>query len=150
MSKTIDTGDLAALDEEDLRYLHERGKISDGELAKAVGAKEGDVVQAITSQGGVATPIEDVPNTGDANTMGHTIESHEAKVERMRFEEGVAADNEPFLKPEEYADAKKDLLLAEISRRNEGRDEDNQISLQGRKEDLVAALEEDDEAADEE
>lgn len=49
--------------------------------------------------------------------------------------------------PTGYADLKVTDLKAEIARRNEGRDEDARIPDDGKKAELVAALEADDEAA---
>ena len=152
MSRTISKEEaLASGDEADLRYLHERGRVSTEEVAAALGVREGKLHAAITEAGGRDTPIEDKPNTGDANTSGHTIASHEAMVDRMRYDQGVDSDDddEPLVLPEDYASANNDLLRAEISRRNESRDEDDQLSLSGKKADLIATLEADD-AGDEE
>lgn len=46
--------------------------------------------------------------------------------------------------PSGYKSLKADELKAEIDKRNEGREEADQISPEGKKEDLVAALEADD------
>lgn len=48
----------------------------------------------------------------------------------------------------DYAALKVADLRAEIERRNEGRDEADQLSVEGKKADLVAALEADDASAD--
>lgn len=150
MSKTITKEDaLASGNAEDLAYLHQRGKISDAELAGAVGERESDVVKAITSAGGVDTPVAEKPNTGDANTVGHSIESHAQMVERMKAEQDVE-DDEPIVAPGEYHSASNDLLRAEIARRNEGRSSEDKLSLDGKKADLIETLEADDAEGDEE
>ena len=50
--------------------------------------------------------------------------------------------------PVPYADQKNDDLRDEITRRNEGRDDDALLSLEGNKADLVATLEADDASAE--
>lgn len=139
MSKTIDTsqgyGDLST---EDLQYLAAR----DDQEASAVLAERDESLNLSKPR-----PIDEVANTGDANTSGESIEQLEARLARMKEEQGVSDDDEEedeALEPP-YEQYKNDELRSEIIRRNEGRDEDEKLSLDGRKEDLVATLEEDDE-----
>lgn len=154
MSKTIDIpDDLSSLDEEDLKYLHDRGRITDEQLAQALDTDEDTLVSTITEAGpNKGVPLEETPNTGDANTAGLSKEAHDRQLARMAKEQGsdVDDDDEPLVAPEEYRSVKNDLLRAEIARRNEGRDEDEKLSLDGNKEALATTLEEDDAAEEDE
>lgn len=135
MSKTIDTSKgYEGLDEDDLLYLAAR---DDQEAHAALAAKGISVDQSGDR------PIEEVANTGDANTAGMSIEELEAKLAQMKKEQGVDDDGEGLVPP--YDQYKNDDLRSEIIRRNEGYSEEYQLSLDGAKADLVATLEADDE-----
>lgn len=150
MSKTIEIPeDLSDLSEDDLKYLHDRGLISDEQLAAAADVDEGAITEGMKSLLSKGTPLEEVANTGDANTSGYTPESHSKMVERMAKNQGVLTqtdDGEQM--PEDYDDKAwtNDKLREEIVRRNEGREEADQLSLDGNKAQLIATLEADDES----
>ena len=138
MSKTIDlSGGLEGLDDDDLLYLAQRDHPgSDEELAN----------RGLSIDGSRETPIDELPNTGDANTAGLTIEELEAKLAQMKAEQEAEEDDDDVLRPPYDAEGiTNDDLRAEIVRRNEDRDEDDQLSLAGNKAALIATLEEDDE-----
>lgn len=139
MSKTIDTSQgYEDLSTEDLQYLAAR----DDQEAAALLAERDESLDLSRPR-----PIDEVANTGDANTGGESIEELEARLARMKEEQGVSDDDDEedeALEPP-YEQYKNDELRSEIIRRNEGRDEDEKLSLDGRKEDLVATLEADDE-----
>lgn len=148
MSKTIDLSDLSALSEEDLIYAHQRNLIDDEQLAKAVGEDEFELAESIHKQGGQPTPLEEVAHTGDANTAGLTTEQLERELERRRAREAretasAAGDEED--EELDYSTMSNDELRAEIARRNEGREDEDKLDLTGRKAELIAVLEEDDE-----
>lgn len=69
----------------------------------------------------------------------------ESEIDGEITAEGVW-DGESDQKPEGYASLKVDALKAEIAKRNEGREESDFIPADGKKDDLIAALEADDEA----
>lgn len=149
MSKTIDLSDLSALSEDDLIYAHQRNLINDEQLAEATGNDEFELAEQIHQSGGKPTPLEEVANTGDANTGGLTIEQLERELERRRAQE---ARNQPDAEEDDedaitapYEAYSNNELRGEISRRNQGRAEEDQLSLDGKKVDLVATLEADDE-----
>lgn len=151
MSKTIewdgtDEG-LAELDDDDLKYLHDRNRITDEQWAAARDFDE-DELQPSTDLS-KPPPVEEVANTGDANTSGLTkaqVEHRQKRMAREQADAREAEESEAIVAPEDYADAKNDDLRAEIARRNEDRDEDDQLPLTGNKAALIAVLEEDDEA----
>lgn len=144
MSKVIEIPeDLSELSEEDAKYLHDRGRISDAQLAEAVGGTKNEVAEALKGLS-EPTPLDQVAHTGDANTAGLSVEQLEDKLAGMR-EEQAGDDEDDALAEEPYEDVKNDLLRAEIVRRNEGRSEEDQLSLEGNKSELIATLREDDE-----
>lgn len=135
MSKDIDTDDLESLSDEDLQYLAAR----DNQEAQALlDDREVDTDQS------KAPPIDEQANTGDANTAGLTIEELEAKLETMKAEQEV---EEGETEEVDYETLTNDELRTEIVRRNEDRDEADQLSVDGRKAELIATLEDDDAGA---
>lgn len=140
MSKTIDLSKgLEAVSDDDLLYLAQRDHPgTDEELA----------ARGLNIDGSKQTPLDQLPNTGNANTAGDTIESLEAKLAQMRAEQAVDEDDEDRLGPDDYADATNDDLRTEIVRRNEDRPDDDQLSLGGKKADLIAELERSDAESD--
>jgi hypothetical protein len=142
MSKVIDTSDLGSLSDEDLQFLAAR----DNEEAASILDERG---ASLNLQKG--TPLDQRANTGDANTAGETIEQLEARLARMKSEQAADAgdagdddEDDEGLGPDDYADATNDQLRSEIISRNEGRDEADKLSLDGKKADLIATLEADD------
>jgi hypothetical protein len=130
MSREIDTDDLESLSDEELQYLAQR----DNQEASALLAE-----RDIDTDQSKEVPIENQANTGDANTAGLTIEEQEAKVEAMAAEQEVEEGEDL-----DYESMVNDDLRTEIVRRNEARADDDQLSLEGRKADLIATLREDD------
>lgn len=159
MSRHIDMSDLDALDDEELLYLHQRNLITDRQLAELTGGTEDEVGEALKLLA-EPRPLSEVPHTGDANTSGLDQEGLERKLERLAKEQGVGEGDEddedeqlvypPYTTNPEGGAASNDLLRAEISRRNEGRDEEDKLSLEGKKDDLITTLTEDDEDEDSE
>jgi len=82
---------------------------------------------------------------------GATVSVSDEKAERLLSQgfkaPGAAAESEKSGKAEGYNALKVADLRAEIEKRNEGREEDAALSTEGKKVDLVAALEADDAAA---
>lgn len=151
MSRNVDKSDLKALEADDLKYLHDRNQITDEQLAEALGASVKDVRNALQSRSSI--PLEDRPNTGDANTINLTKEEYEALLAKAsgasdEDENEDDSSDEGLEPPYDREGITNDMLRAEIARRNEDRDEDDQLSLSGKKEDLIATLEEDDDEED--
>lgn len=155
MSKTLDLSDLSALDDDDLQYAHQRGLITDAQLAEHLGTDEFTLVDQIAKNGiSQGVPLSEIANTGDANTRGLTNEDLLKEVERRGLLErldnekrgaGPAAsddEDDEALVEEPYEDARNDDLRAELSRRG--------LSVDGNKTELVQRLREDDEAEDDE
>lgn len=142
MSKTIDLSKgVEALDDDDLLYLAARdNQEAHTELAR----------REISTDQSSGRPLAEVAHTGDANTRGESIEELEARLARMKAEQGVEddAEEDEGLEPP-YDQHTNDELRAEIVRRNENRDEDDQLSITGRKDELIAELERDDEESEE-
>jgi hypothetical protein len=152
MSRKIDMDNL---DDDDKLYLAQRGQ-----LPTDVMSREEQRLLLNPEEANQATMLA---NTGTANTAGLTTEQLEEELERRRAaevtdprtlfgQEGVAGalageEDEDTLEPP-YDQYTKSELLAELSRRNDNREDDNQLPLSGNKDDLVARLDEDD--ADEE
>ena len=135
MSKTIDlSGGVEDLSEDDLLYL----AVRDDQAAMAELEKRGIGINQSEPK-----PLEEYANTGDANTSGETIEELEARLAQMKAEQSGDDDDEALEPP--YDQYKNDDLRSEIVRRNESRDEDTKLSLEGRKDELIATLEDDDE-----
>lgn len=131
MSREIETDDLESLSDEDLQYLAQR---DNQEAASLLAEREVDTDQS------KEPPIEDQANTGDANTAGLTKEEHEAKVETMAAEQEVETEEEDS----DYESWTNDELRSEIVTRNESHGDADQLSLEGKKADLIATLREDD------
>lgn len=87
--------------------------------------------------------VEQTPHTGTANPNIHPTASP-INPSPDDLEEGDDEDAEDV----SYEDMTNKQLRAEIARRNEGRAEEDKLSLEGKKPDLVATLEADDEADD--
>jgi len=135
MSKTIDlSGGVEDLSEDDLLYL----AVRDDQAAMAELEKRGIGINQSEPKS-----LEEYANTGDANTSGETIEELEARLAQMKAEQSGDDDDEALEPP--YDQYKNDDLRSEIVRRNESRDEDTKLSLEGRKDELIATLEDDDE-----
>lgn len=141
MSKKIDLS--KPLSAEDEQYLRDRGRLAD--IARANGEDP-------TSAGGPATGGVSGVSVGGAGLGSADNTAGAASVRAAAQREQQQADNADPDSPEakiaagEY-DAKgvtKDHLLAEINKRNEGREEADQIPTDGKKDDLIAALEADD------
>lgn len=82
---------------------------------------------------------------------GATVNVPDEKVERllsMGFSASGAAATTDSKSP--YSSMKVDEIKAEIESRNEGRDEADLLSLEGKKADLVAVLDADDAASSDE
>jgi hypothetical protein len=79
-------------------------------------------------------------NTVRGTLNGVTVVTSEENAKRL----GSVFVPEGARKAEGYAAMKVADLKAEIESRNEGRDEDDLLSVEGRKDDLVASLEADD------
>lgn len=142
MSKIVDTSQgYENLSDEDLQYLAQR---DDTQAATELANRE------VSTDQSQPRPIEEIANTGDANTAGESIEELEARLEAMKAEQGVGEEDEEDegLDPDDYETTSNYDLRAEIARRNEGRDEADQLSMEGRKADLIATLEADDESED--
>lgn len=129
MSKDINTSDLGSLSDEELQYLAQR----DNQEAVALLEERGASVDLSQPRS-----LDQIANTGDANTGGETIEQLEARLARMRAEQGVSEDDEDDEDEEEmdYEFMSNDDLRAELARRD--------LSVSGKKEDLIARLEADD------
>lgn len=142
MSKIVDTSQgYENLSDEDLQYLAQR---DDTQAATELANRE------VSTDQSQPRPIEEIANTGDANTAGESIEELEARLEAMKAEQGVGEEDEEDegLDPDDYETTSNDDLRAEIARRNEGRDEADQLSMEGRKANLIATLEADDQDED--
>lgn len=135
MSKTIDLSKgVEGLSEDDLLYLAQR---DNQDAIRELEAREASIDQ---SKG---RPLEEVANTGDANTRGETIEELEARLAAMKAEQGAGdADEDDEDEELDYESMSNDDLRAELARR--------ELSVSGKKEDLIARLEEDDASEDDE
>lgn len=134
MSKNIDLSKgVEKLSDADLFYLAQR----DNAEALAELQRRGKSLDL--SQG---RTLEEYAHTGDANTRGETIEELEARLKRMKEEQGAnssgfeSEDEEDDDEDVDYSSWSNDELRAELARRN--------LSVDGKKADLVARLEEDD------
>lgn len=78
----------------------------------------------------------ELPHGNYEEVEGDVLDANYDPVAPYRFEEGPEVEG--------YEAATVAALKAEIERRNHDRDEDDQISTQGNKPDLIAALEADD------
>lgn len=148
MSRDVDSSDLNALELDDLKYLHDRNQITDQEFAEALGVSTNELTTALRNGSQNQLALEDRPNTGDANTAGRGLETEDNSDDDDDDEE--EEDDGILRPPYDREGVTNDMLRAEIVRRNEDRDEDDQLSVSGKKDDLIAILESDDEDNDEE
>lgn len=168
MSRTIDPEKISSgkLTEDELLYLAQR------DMLPADVREDYETQEEIRRRlEGIRPMLADIPNTGDANTRGITLAQLEAMglellddglnpprqfqsarlgdtiddIEGMEEEEEEDDDD---LSEVPYTDKRwtNDRLRAEIAGRNEDRDEAAQLSLEGKKEDLIRTLEADDES----
>lgn len=159
MSRKVDPT-AKNLSDDDKRYLVQRGLVSDSTMP-------------VSEQRKLVDPdlpsLEDRANTGDVNTANLSIEDLERLLKAKRAEQDAVEPKSLFgsasgATPEEEDDEDEDeeisapydgyvksQLSAEIARRNEGRDEDDQITVEppANKAEFIAALEADDEAQSE-
>ncbi|MGH9907773.1 MAG: SAP domain-containing protein [Pyrinomonadaceae bacterium] len=146
MSRTIDLSDgYDALDEDELLYLWQRGEVSDEVL------RERDIKVPLAEDNPVAA-LQDLPNFGVVNTQGKPVPTPLTEKElqprkgnltkpQLRGEDEDEETEEEFVEvPEntDYANWTNDQLRAELA--------DRDLSVEGRKSDLVARLEESDQA----
>lgn len=129
MSKDIDTSNgVEGLSDDDLLYLAQR---DNQDAIRELENRNASLDQSADR------PLEQVPNTGDANTRGETIEELEARLARMRAEQEAAeADDAEDDEDLDYNSMSNDELRAELARRD--------LSVQGNKAELIQRLEEDD------
>lgn len=156
MSREVDPN-ASNLSDDDKLYLAQRGRLP---LSVASVEEQRALLDLETTAN---IPLSERANTGDMNTAGITTEELEAELARRRevqdsvdpkslfgSESGAAPDDddddvEPLEAPyEQYTKAE---LYSEVQRRNEDREEDEQIVVEapGNKAEYVAALDEDDE-----
>lgn len=133
MSKQINTGDLGSLSREDLEYLRDHGKLTPEQEKQYLGKIE---VNAPT-----APALDEQPNTGDVGA--NPPDGGSPTPAAGSTDNGGSSDNEG--KP--YSEWLKADLEDEITKRNSEREEDDQIVPDGDlKQDLIDALELDDES----
>lgn len=142
MSKQIEVPeDLTQLSESDALYLHQRGRLTDEQLALATGTDLGRTVDGL-AQSHQPPPLDEIANTGDANTAGITKEELEILQQRRAAAEAAENDDEDedddddVLDPDDYESATNDQLRAELARR--------ELDVSGRKDELIERLREDD------
>jgi len=132
MSRKIDSSDLDALSNEDLVYLHARGRVGDHVL-EARGISLADYTIG-------SLPLEERANTGTANTRGLTKEQFERETAALADDDDD--DDEDDTPLEELTN---DQLRVRLTRLN--------LSVMGRKDELIArlreALEGDDDSSEE-
>lgn len=139
MSRTIDmSGGVEALDDDEVLYLAQR----DNRDAQAEMRSRG---LSLSNE----TDLENAPYFGDANTKGRTVEELEevARTSPHHVDDEDDEDDSDEYDDEEVVDYTTwnvDQLRAELIRRNE--EEGGDFSIEGRKAELVARLEEADEA----
>lgn len=155
-----DIKDTKSLSDDDKLYLAQRGQ-----LPTDVMSVEDQRAMLADSLEGLS--LSDRANTGTVNVTGLTTEELQAELERRSAEapkdprklfsdeSGTTADEDENEEDDDeevdYSSMKNDDLRAEIARRNEGRAEEDKLSLDGKKPDLIATLEADDaENSDEE
>lgn len=132
MSREIDTSKgLGKVSKEDLEYLRDRGRLTPDQEREFLGG--------IQNTAPTAPNVSEMQNTGDINAEAPPA------VESLRPDEDdeESVEVEPLTAP--YSGYTNDLLEQEIKRRNINRPDDEQIAPDGTtKQDLVDALEEDD------
>ena len=160
MSRDVDPN-AKNLSDDDKLYLAQRGQLPTDVMSVEDQRK-------LLDPSGAGPSVLELGNTGTVATM--TTDELEAELERRRAEvvdpkkladlmtnpgglKGAEADEEdeddgPLEAPyDQYSKAK---LSAELARRNEERDEDDQLALSGNKQELVDRLDEDDASEDDE
>lgn len=118
MSREIDMEDPGSWDEDDIRYLGERDRLPADML---------DQYQPKTPQ---QMNLDQLANTGDANTAGISKDEHEARVAASAEDE----DDEGLELP--YEQHTNDELRAELARRD--------LEVSGNKAELIERLEDND------
>ena len=118
MSREIDMSDPGSWTEDDIRYLAERDRLP------------ADMRADYQFEAAEPPPIEELANTGDANTAGLTKEEHEARAAAL------AEDDEDEGLEAPYDDYNNDELRAELARR--------ELEVSGNKATLIERLEADD------
>lgn len=147
MSKVVDKSDLSALEEDDIRYLQDRGLLTPAEEA------EHGVIKVTRLGGGADEASELGENTGDVGTVtdesfggvGHRAEPIPVPQALVLDEDGEAADNSA-LADTPYEEWPKSNLVAEVDVRNSQPDRETKLRRSGTVADLAAVLREDDEA----
>jgi hypothetical protein len=160
MARDIEHGSV--LSQEDYDYLKARERVDEAlnvwgcTLGEGVGPKD----ENDTTQVPIAANFSDMQSAGPAPAppTGAVETVHPGQQDYIPVgDEAVDAQTQYVVNPEElddpdadgqaYSDMKVADLEAEIASRNEDREEDDQIQpASGRKADLIAALEADDEA----
>lgn len=155
MSRKVDPNSTS-LSEEDKRYLAQRAQLPTTVLSVEEQRQLLDPEQNALS-------LENRANTGDVNTANISTEDLERELEARRKAQDAVVPKELFgstsgAAPDEDEDEDDDaleppydaegvtkaMLLTEINRRNQGRDDEDKISVVGTKPELAAALAEDD------
>lgn len=162
MSRKVDPNN-PSLSEEDKRYLASRAQLPTSVMSVEEQRQLLDPEQNALS-------LENRANTGDVNTANISTEALEEELKRRRAEQEAVVPKELFgstsgAAPDEDEDDDDDdaleppydaegvtkaMLLTEINRRNQGRDDEDKISVVGTKPELAAALAEDDDDAEDE
>lgn len=155
MSKTIDRSDLSQLSSEELEYLRARGQLTPQEELQYLGDS------TVSAPEGM--PLEQRPNTGDVGPeLDEEVVARRVEADRAGIVPGAtpaapgapvnvfgavpqASQEDRLRTSEDYDDASKKELRREIQlRQQEGRDIDSPPG-NATKQDLIDALEEDDE-----
>lgn len=132
MSRKVDKRELRSLGKKDLEYLRDRGRLSPEEEVRYLGGSKASAPQA--------PPIDEVPNTGDVGANP----PDGGKAAPTGAEAGDGEEVEPIT--ENYDDYKVDELIGEVKRRNADREDDEKVRPEStKKQDIIDALEEDDE-----
>lgn len=133
MSRDIDTSDLSKLSEADLKYLRDRGRLTP--------EQERELLGGINPEPPSGRSLEKTPHTGDVNVNRTNPTNRSGKPDPDTTKVGLSGED----LPENYEDWKVAQLEKEIEARNSEREEDSYIvPASGRKDDLIAALAEDD------
>lgn len=152
MSRKIDHKNLS---DDDKIYLAQRGQLSTDIMSTE------DQRALLDPQAG-ALSLYDRAHTGDVNLANVTKEDLEAELEKRQAAEkeagvpdikpeGLAAaegvdddESDPLEAPYNTPENTKGLLILEINRRNEYREDDDQLDNTGKKDELAAELDRDD------
>lgn len=130
--------DLSALSDEDLIYLHDRSQITTQEFADALGISRSELESQLRDRTQKGIPLEERANTGDANTANLSAEEFQRQAEANAEDEDSEEDEDA-----DYSTWTNDELRAEIQRRND--EEGKDLDIMGKKAELIAVLEADDE-----